>query len=82
MTLTLMGYICSIGIRNVFRYNMFKLQYAALCRDYMLEQEKRAVLNQQLLEITTSEFWELEAKSKLGYVNEGERVYIFIPPKL
>lgn len=68
-------YICGIGIKSVFRYNAFHREHVAL------QQELKAVSRQNnyykavLSRRNNPEFWEYQAKKRLGYVLPGENVY-------
>ena len=72
-------YMCYIGIQTIFRYNSFKLEYQALNDQF----QKECLLNHQytagLASMKDGDFWEMEAKVKLGMVKEGETVFRMIP---
>lgn len=74
-------YICGIGIKSVFRYNAFHRERA------MLQEELRNVSKQNnyykalLSRRNNPEFWELQAKQRLGYVKPGEQVYKVVQEK-
>lgn len=82
VTVLLFFYIFSLGIRNIFRYNAFKLERTELVsrRNSLLQQQR--VLVRQLYETGSPDFWEFQAKLNLGYVNSGEHVYVFLPSNL
>ena len=70
-------YVCSIGIKNIYRYNVFLNEYKTLQKDYHLVQKRNQLLKQQLVQIEDMDYLEEEIKKKLGYIHEGEVVYYF-----
>lgn len=68
-------YVCSIGIRNVFRYNAFKIEYLDAYQHYEDELKKKEWYEFQINAQTRESFWEEKAKMELGYVKNGEVVY-------
>lgn len=68
-------YVCSIGIRNYFRYNGFKLEQLALQEELIKERRRNLDYKHQLLAMEKPEYWELQAKNKLGFVKKGEKVF-------
>lgn len=73
-TLFLLGYTSYIGLKNVFRYNEFKIAYNALEATYVEELHLNKTYKQQLLFMQNPDYWELQAKKKLGLINSGEHV--------
>jgi len=73
-TLFLLGYTSYIGLKNVFRYNEFKIAYNALQATYLEEIRLNKTYKQQLLFMQNPDYWELQAKKKLGLINPGEHV--------
>jgi len=69
-------YICSIGIRNVFRYNNFKQAYEQTASDLKYEQELHQLYKQEISEMNSQEYWELKARDRLGFIKKNEKVYI------
>jgi cell division protein FtsB len=63
-----------IGLKNLFRYNKFKIEYARLQEDYEDEQKRHLDYLHQLASMQSPDYWELQAKAKLGLVCPGERV--------
>lgn len=78
ITLIILVYICSIGIKNIFRYNKFKLEYRLLNAQLTKEKQRNIQLKQRLTMLKKPFFWEMIAKQKLGYIKKGETVYKII----
>lgn len=74
-TMILLFYVCSIGIRNVFRYNAFKFEYLDALNHYENEQKKKEWYEFQISAQSKESYWEEKAKVELGYVKNGEVVY-------
>ena len=73
-TLFLLGYTTYIGLKNVFRYNKFKAEYATVQLAYEDQVRLNKTYKRQLASMQTTDYWELQAKKQLGYVNHGEQV--------
>ncbi|MSR88503.1 MAG: hypothetical protein EXS67_02480 [Candidatus Margulisbacteria bacterium] len=73
-TLFLLGYTSYIGLKNVFRYNEFKIAYKVQQAAYLEELRLNKNYKQQLLFMQNPDYWELQAKKKLGLINPGEHV--------
>ncbi|MGE4169540.1 MAG: septum formation initiator family protein [Candidatus Margulisiibacteriota bacterium] len=71
----LLAYTSYIGIKNIFRYNGFKLEYQAKLDAFNVETKLNQRYRTQLLLMDRPEFWENEAKTRLGFVHPGETVY-------
>ena len=67
--------MCSIGIRNVFRYNAFKFEYLDALSKYDSELKKKEWFEFQISAQDRESYWEEKAKMELGYVKNGEVVY-------
>ena len=80
VTVGLIVYICGIGLKNIFRYNSFHSEYESLKQTLLVETRTNQYYKRQLSQLNSPDFWELEAKTQLGYVKEGEVVYKIIPP--
>jgi cell division protein FtsB len=78
-SILLLVYICAIGINNIFRYNAFYSEYDALKLTLLTETRVNETYKRQLSQLDNAALWELEAKTKLGYVKEGEVIYKIIP---
>lgn len=74
-TIILFVYVCSIGIRNVFRYNAFKIEYLDARQQYDDELKKKEWYEFQINAQSRESYWEEKAKMELGYVKDGEVVY-------
>ncbi len=68
-------YVCGIGVKNLFRYNMFLSEYKELEKSFYETQVLNQQLKQRLLQIEDVSFLEMQIKKKLGYVHDGEIVY-------
>ncbi|MCP4050925.1 MAG: septum formation initiator family protein [bacterium] len=75
VTLIFFCYICSIGIKNIFRYNKFKLEYSDLTTEYLKELHLNEVYNKQLSSLNNDFYWEALAKKQLNYIKKDEVVY-------
>jgi cell division protein FtsB len=78
-TLILMGYVCYIGLKNIFRYNAFMLEYKNVTAQVEEEARRNLIIKRQLLKMRDADYWEVQAKQQLGYINEGETVYNLYP---
>lgn len=68
-------YVCGIGVKNLFRYNMFLSEFKELEKSFYETQVLNQQLKQKLLQIEDVSFLEMQVKKKLGYVHNGEIVY-------
>tara|TARA_B100000427_G_scaffold139153_1_gene115717 strand:+ start:8884 stop:9201 length:318 start_codon:yes stop_codon:yes gene_type:complete len=75
--LILFIYTSSISLRNLLRYNMFKKELI----DSQRILDKQQLINKQYQEkialMLTDDYWMLEAKKKLGYIQSDEYIYKF-----
>lgn len=71
--------MCGIGINNIFRYNAFRKEYEDKRRLLLVETKINQGYKYQLSRLDGFDFWEVEAKTRLGYVKPGEIVYKVIP---
>ena len=78
LTFLLLVYVCSIGIRNVFRYNTFRLDYLEAVSVLKYEQQRNQQFYHQLEQMEHTNYWELRAK-QLGYRSKNEIVYKLNP---
>ena len=81
MTIALFCYVCTIGIKNFFRYNAFKAEYNSLLTSLEKETRLKEYYENYLVNMQKTEFWELVAKKHLGFIKKGEVVYKLIDPK-
>jgi len=77
-TLILLVYVCCIGIRNIFRYNRFKIDYEVSVQALNNQLRLNSDYKQKLAATSQNEFWALEAKQQLGLVNKYEITYQLI----
>lgn len=68
-------YVFFIGIKHVFRYNMFKQEYSRLVETHYAESLKYLAYQSELKAMDQTQYWEFQARRKLGYVKKGEEVY-------
>ena len=71
-------YICTIGIKNIVRYNGFSLEYNNLVLEYEQVKEKQRRFKFILGSIQKDGHIELLAKERLGYVKKNEKMIKFI----
>jgi len=78
MTLLLIIYSSSIGMRNLFRYNRFSYDL----ENNLVKLKELQMLNHtyknSLVKMDSDFYWEFLAKRDLGYVNKGESVVKFL----
>ena len=74
----LIVYVFCIGIKNIFRYNRYRVEYNSLMDEYRFETLKHDDYRQKVEEMKTTPFWEFHARKRLNYVYSGEVVYNFI----
>jgi len=75
LSVILLTYTFFIGIKNIFRYNKLKVQYEKVVMKYQTELQKKEEYKVQIDQMKFQDFWELQAKQKLGYVKQKEIVY-------
>ena len=73
-------YVVSIGIKNLIRYNAFKFEQKGLIKSLEKEQKIHQDWTDRFDKTHSDEFWELEAKRRLGFTKQGEVVYKLINP--
>ena len=78
LTFLLLVYVCSIGIRNIFRYNTFRLDYLSAVSVLEYEKKRQQQFQQQLKQMEHNHYWELRAK-QLGFRSKNEYVYKLNP---
>mgnify|MGYP003330267889 CR=1 FL=1 len=75
VSIILFVYVCGIGVKNVFRYNKLRLDYARNLTALENEKQLNRKYKNQLTRMKSPRYWELAAKRDLGYVRKGEQVY-------
>jgi len=78
VTIAVLLYVTSIGIKNFFRYNIFRTEYKTIQASLAQETKTNLALKKELNQTHTEEYWEWEARKCLGYVKKDEVVYKFI----
>ena len=71
-------YICTIGIKNIVRYNGFSLEHESLRKDYKNVKEQQLLYESQLKSLKEDIYLEFLAKQRLGYIKKHEQVIKFI----
>jgi hypothetical protein len=70
-------YVDYLGLRNLFRYNSYKKELF----NKRKQLDEIMVINQnykhKLLDMQTDEYWILEIKKNLGFIQKDEIVYKF-----
>ena len=74
-TLVVFLYVCCIGIKNVFRYNTYKSAHVLKENELEAVRQKNTQLKQDLLDMESEHYWELQVKERLGWVKSGEVEY-------
>ncbi len=64
-----------IDMANLFRYKSFKHEYDEKVTTYNEALQKNQQYREALEGMQTQDYWELQAKSRLGYVKPGEVMY-------
>jgi cell division protein FtsB len=80
VTLLLFIYVCSLGIKNIIRYNGHNLQYEQSLADLKKETRLNRSYKNTLSAMKENAFWELKARQDLGYAKPGEVVYRITAP--
>ncbi|MFC1617305.1 septum formation initiator family protein [Candidatus Margulisiibacteriota bacterium] len=81
LTFLIVIYVTSIGIKNIFRYNVFKFEYNQLIREWQTEKKNNFQMQKQISDMNFHSYWDFEIRKKLGYISKGEKVYKFIDVK-
>ncbi len=75
LSVLLLTYTIFIGIKNIFRYNKLRVQYDRTVSRYHIELEKKERYKTEIAQMQSQDFWELQAKQKLGYIKTKEVVF-------
>ena len=71
------SYSLGLSLRNLLRFNKFK-QELVLSENELLEQiEIKRKFKKEIERMKQDDYWELEAKKKLGYSQSDEYIYKF-----
>ena len=76
-TFLFFSYVFFIGIKNVFRYNVFKFEHNKVKTTLNEAKQKNLAYKKELIALENNKYWELLARSKLGYIKPEEGVYKF-----
>lgn len=68
-------YIFFIGLKNIFRYNTFKLEKARIIQRHASLLNLNQNLHARLQEMNSETYWEFQARRQLGYIKPGEKTY-------
>lgn len=71
----LLVYTAYIGIKNLFRYNTFKIEHSLLQEEHVRVIKHNSEYKMALNSLENPRFWEALAKQKLGLRVKGERIY-------
>lgn len=71
----LLMYTAYIGIKNLFRYNTFKIEHNRLQAEQISVIKQNSEYKIALNSLDNPRFWEALAKQKLGLRAKGERIY-------
>ena len=75
--LFIFSYSLGLSLRNLLRFNKFK-QELVLSENALLEQiEIKRKFEKEIERMKQDNYWELEAKKKLGYSQSDEYIYKF-----
>lgn len=74
-TILVFLYICGIGIKIVFRYNIFRMDYKRALSEYNAVLEENHKYEILLSKMQDDHYWEINARQKLKYIKPGEEVY-------
>ena len=75
--LFIFSYSLGLSLRNLLRFNKFK-QELVLSENELLEQiEIKRKFKKEIERMKQDDYWELEAKKKLGYSQSDEYIYKF-----
>ena len=74
-------YSSGISLRNLLRYNMFKQELIESEMSLNEQEEINRRYNEEIVLMETDDYWMLEAKKKLGYIQAGEYIYKFYSAK-
>ena len=80
LTILIIGNIFGIGITNIIRYNNYKLRHNNLIKNISHEIKVKKKHQAILEKNRDNNFWEEQAKIKLGYIKENEYLYIIKKP--
>lgn len=80
ITLFLFIYICCIGIKNVFRYNVLSREYKVMSNKLIKQQKIYQLLSREVSLSKVSSHWHFLAKKELGYIHPNESVYFVLIP--
>ena len=75
VSISIFTYICTLGIKNIIRYNGFGKELSQVQSELKQEQTLQEELNYKIQSLEKKSTWELLAKQQLGYVKKDERVY-------
>jgi cell division protein FtsB len=73
-----LGYTFFIGLKNVFRYNIFEREVSNLVIEYEKYVSENESLKTKIIEMEDDLYWEMQARKRLGYILKGEVVYKFV----
>ena len=75
VTLSIFGYVCYIGIKNVFRYNVLSRDQESVLKEVITAKRERQLLKSEMALSLEKDYWNYLSKQHLGYVHSNESVY-------
>ena len=75
VTLSLLIYICYIGIKNIFRYNVLTREYKIMSNNLIEQKNMYNIINHNISLSTKPWYWHYLAKKELGYVHKYETIF-------
>ena len=73
--LAILVYVFYVGISHLFRFNEYSQRYQRMCTQINIEEGKKAAWLIQLSKMENDDYWEWMARTQLGMLQKGERVY-------
>ncbi len=77
LTVFLILYLGTIGIKSFFRYNVFKKEQQALFVELAEKKKQNEILKCEYKNLKEKAYLEFIIRKSLAYIKPGERVYKF-----
>jgi len=75
LALSMLLYISGIGIKNIIRYNDFRIRYARITQQLAYETQRKQEYSYTMRDMSSLSFWEVKTKERLNYKAKGETAY-------
>jgi hypothetical protein len=75
LAMSMLLYISGIGIKNIIRYNDFRIRYTRVTQQLAYETQRKQEYLYTMRDMSKASFWEVKAKERLNYKVKGETVY-------